>query len=114
MIVGLVVLLIVVGGILATRAQRSETASLSGGVWVPSSTAQALPTRSLPFPDVPRIPVQEAWQAVQQGSAILVDVRSRAAYDKMHAAGATSMPEDEILARAAELPRDRVWILYCT
>jgi rhodanese-related sulfurtransferase len=48
------------------------------------------------------------------GQAVLVDVRSKASYDKSHAAGAISMPEEEVGARVDELPQDKDIILYCT
>ena len=57
---------------------------------------------------------QETQDKLAQGQAILVDVRSKTSYDKSHAEGAISVPEDEIGARQNELPRDKDLILYCT
>lgn len=113
-VVGLMVLSIVVGAILSMQNRRSVPGSPAAGVSIPSDTAQALPTRSIPYPDVPRIAPPEAWNKLQQGSAVLVDVRSRMSYEKTHAAAAISVPEDEIASRLNELPRDKDWILYCT
>ena len=44
----------------------------------------------------------------------LVDVRTREAYDLVHATGAISLPESEMVRLASELPTDRTLVLYCT
>jgi rhodanese-related sulfurtransferase len=75
-------------------------------------TAQPLSTSGIPYPDVPRISLQETTEKLEQGQAVLVDVRSRASYDKAHATGALSMPEEELDARLNELPRDQELVLY--
>lgn len=111
-VVGLVVITIVVGVIFSIENQQPVAASLPGGVSVPDDTAQPLSTRSIPYPDVLRISVQDAWERLEGGQAILVDVRSRASFDKAHAAGALSLPETEIGALLDGLPRDKDWILY--
>jgi hypothetical protein len=111
-IVGLIVIAIVVGVIFSIENQQPAAASLPGGVSVPDDTAQSLSTRSIPYPDVPRISLQDAWDRLEQDQAILVDVRSRASFDKVHAAGALSLPEEEVGALLDELPREKDWILY--
>ena len=57
---------------------------------------------------------EETQNKMALGQAILVDVRSKASYDKSHAEGAISIPEAEMGARVDELPRDKDIILYCT
>lgn len=49
----------------------------------------------------------------EAGSAILVDVRTEAAYEGQHIAGAISMPVDQVAQRYAELPSDKLVIFYC-
>ena len=103
-----VVVAIVVGVILSIE---------SGGTGANSpanATAQALSTNSLPYPDVPRISVAEAWEGIQAGQVLLIDVRSRESFNNLHATDALSLPEDEVNARLQELPRDRDLVLYCT
>jgi rhodanese-related sulfurtransferase len=63
---------------------------------------------------VPRISIEETQTKLQQGQALLVDVRSRAAYDKEHALGAISMPESEVGSRLGELSPGKDLVLYCT
>jgi hypothetical protein len=109
-IVVVVVLAIVVGAILSMNRGQAATGETSAQ----GTSAQPLNTSSLPFPDVPRISVQETQNKMEQGLAILVDVRSKTSYDRSHAVGAISLPEAEILNRLDELPRDKDIILYCT
>ena len=42
-----------------------------------------------------------------KGEAVIVDVRSKDAYDLEHAEGAVSIPLTELEARLAELPKDK-------
>jgi hypothetical protein len=64
--------------------------------------------------EIARIGVEELWNRLQAGEAIVVaDARSRQSYDLQHIAGAISMPEGEVAARASELPRDRLVVFYC-
>ncbi len=113
-IVGVVIVAIVIGAIIALEGGRSTPAASAGDVPIAGNTAAALDTRSLPYPDVPRISLQETQEKLEQGQAILVDVRSKNSFDQAHAAGAISIPEEEVAARANELPRDKELILYCT
>jgi hypothetical protein len=112
-VVGIVVVAIIVGVVLSIESGRSSP-SASAGEPAQGSTVDPLDTRSLPYPDVPRIALDETQQKLEQGQAILVDVRSRESFNKAHAAGAISIPEEEIAARLNELPRDKDLILYCT
>jgi rhodanese-related sulfurtransferase len=64
--------------------------------------------------DVDRIEAQEAKRLVDKGEAVLVDVRSKAAWDLGHAQGALHIPLQEVGARLSELPRNKVIIAYCT
>lgn len=64
--------------------------------------------------DVPRVSVEEAYLAVVEGEAVLVDTRSLEAYQQGHAAGAISLPVDEVEPRLGELDPSRWYITYCT
>lgn len=112
-IVAVVVVAIIIGAILSIESGQPAP-SASAGELTQGSTAEPLDTRSLPYPDVPRIALDETQERMAQGQAVLVDVRSRESFDKAHAAGAISIPEEEISARLNELPRDKDLILYCT
>ncbi len=65
---------------------------------------------------VPRVTVQDAKAAFDNGEAIIVDVRIQAAYDARHIAGAVFVPLGMIETDIAsvELPKDQWIITYCT
>jgi flagellar basal body-associated protein FliL len=105
-VVGVVVLVIIVGAILSIEGQQTATASR------PATTSQPLATTDIPYPNVPRISVQETKEGLETGQIVVVDVRSQASYDNSHIAGALSIPEGEIDARLDELPRDKDVVFY--
>jgi hypothetical protein len=108
-VVAVVVVAMVVGIILSVEGGTPTSADSSQG-----NTALPLNTGSVPNPDVPRISLEETQSKLEQGEAILIDVRSRESFEKSHAVGAISIPEDEMGTRLNELPRDKDIILYCT
>jgi hypothetical protein len=108
-VVALVVVAMVVGIILSIAGGTPTSADSSQG-----NTALPLNTGSLPHPDVPRISLEETQTLLDQGQAILIDVRSKESFEKSHARGAISIPEDVIGGRLNDLPRDKEIILYCT
>jgi hypothetical protein len=108
-VVGLVVVAMVVGIILSVEGRTPSAANS-----LQDNTALPLNTGSMPNPDVPRISLEETQTMLEQDQAILIDVRSRDSFEKSHARGAISIPEEEMGARLDELPRDKEIILYCT
>ena len=65
--------------------------------------------------DVQRIKPKEAKALLDSGEAVLYDTRSADAYRSQHAAGALSLPEEELGARIDELPDEETAIIfYCT
>jgi 3-mercaptopyruvate sulfurtransferase SseA len=108
-VVGVVVVIVVLGLLLSLnswRAPRGESEA--------NATALPLSTRQIPYPEVPRISVQQAEKQLAGGEVLMVDVRSRASYDRLHIEGAVSMPEDEIENRLDELDGYKNIVLYCT
>jgi hypothetical protein len=109
-IVGLVVVALIVGAIIFSEGRRPASNTASASV----NTAQPLATQTIPYPNVPRISLKDTQSELENGQAVLIDVRSKSSYDQAHAAGALSIPEEEIDARLQDLPRDKDVILYCT
>ena len=66
--------------------------------------------------EVPRVTVEEAKAALDSGAAIIVDVRSREAYDVSHIEGALFIPlgEFETDIASIDLPKEQWIITYCT
>ncbi len=89
-----------------------------GGVWFftqrgntgPTATGATI-TRSA---DVLRITARELKAKLDAGQAVVVDARRQSAYTQRHVAGAISLPENEVAARLAELPTDKLAVFYCT
>ena len=113
-VVGVAVVAIIIGAIFFRENQPRSVAADLSDLSVPVITAGPWPTQALPFPDVPRISVKETTEKMDKGEALLVDVRSGDAYDKGHAAGAISIPENDVDARVDEIPRDVDVVFYCT
>jgi 3-mercaptopyruvate sulfurtransferase SseA len=61
-----------------------------------------------------RVSVAELQKMVEAGTVAIYDTRSKMSYDAEHIKGALSLPEGEADARAAELPRDKTLVFYCT
>ena len=65
--------------------------------------------------DAPRIAPQRAWDLVQSGQAVIVDVRSKDQYDSERIKGSKNIPLWELEGRArSELEPTRWIIPYCT
>jgi len=60
-----------------------------------------------------RITPSEVQDLLNKGKAILVDVRTEAAYRAGHIKGAWLIPASEIASRVDELPRDKLIATYC-
>jgi hypothetical protein len=113
-IVGIAVVAIIFGVIMLRESQQPAASALPGDISALAGTAQPLPTNTPPNPAVRRATLEETRDKMEQGEAVLVDVRSKASFDKSHATGSMSLPEGEIYDRLDELPRDKEVILYCT
>jgi len=112
-IVVVVVVIVLVAVLLASsQNRRLQAGAAPGDVSVSVPTARAQASSPIPHPGVPRITLQETVGTLEQGQAVLIDVRSRSSYEKAHAAGALSFPEDEIQARLNELSAGKDLILY--
>lgn len=94
--------------------------SLSCSALSPSTTTPNQPSSDSSIPlteaDVPRVSVDEAKAAFDKETAIIVDVRSQAAYEAGHVDGALSIPLNEFETNIAsvDLPKDQWIITYCT
>ena len=64
--------------------------------------------------DIPRVSIQEAYQAMLNGEAVLVDTRSEAAFAVQHTAGAINLPVDQLESLLGELDPDIWYLTYCT
>lgn len=56
----------------------------------------------------------ELRDALEKGTAIVVDVRSPESFKMGHIRGAINVPEQEITKRKDEFPRDKKIVFYCS
>src|SRR5215510_4111732 len=52
-----------------------------------------------------RVTIDELYQMVKDGTAVIIDVRNQAAYDLGHIPGSKLIPAGEILNHINEMPR---------
>ncbi|MCC5940893.1 MAG: ArsR family transcriptional regulator [Balneolaceae bacterium] len=52
-------------------------------------------------------------ERIQQGKSLLLDVRPRKEYKSGHIASALSIPQDELIEKLKELPRNKEIVAYC-
>jgi len=64
--------------------------------------------------EIPRLTVSEAYQAVLDGEAVLLDTRGESQFAALRASGAINIPITEFDARIGELDPDIWYITYCT
>ena len=94
------------------------TSALAAAPPPPSPTTPQPPVLEEKLPpsseEARRINAADARQALAKNEAVLVDVRPKESYDAEHAQGAILIPLGDVPARAAELPKDKLIITYCT
>jgi len=61
-----------------------------------------------------RVTIDELEAMMKDGSAVVIDVRTQAAYDGGHIPGARLIPAGEIVNHINELPRDKTIVTYCS
>lgn len=86
----------------------------SNATYTPIPTASSDPEETLSAYLVERTDAADALKAMQDGSAILLDVRSQAEFEKQHIDGAVVIPLAELEQRYSELDSQRWIITYCT
>lgn len=64
--------------------------------------------------DIPRVTVDEAYEAFINGEAILVDTRTVTQFQAGHVEGAINVPVDQIDTALTELDPEAWYITYCT
>ena len=67
-----------------------------------------------PNDGVRRVTTTELDALMKAGQVVVVDVRSKDAYDHAHITGAKLIPVTVIGERAGELPRDKMIVTYCS
>ncbi len=64
--------------------------------------------------DAPRITLVEAKKAYDDGNAVIVDVRDKAAYTQEHIKDALHIPLADVASHMDKLPKGKKIIVYCS
>jgi hypothetical protein len=83
-----------------------------GLIFLTSQQGSNSNSNSLPYPDIARVSPAEAHSQQQADTGIIIDVRDAPFFEESRAAGAISIPEDELSAHIEELPTDKTLIFY--
>ncbi|MBA3440827.1 MAG: rhodanese-like domain-containing protein [Pyrinomonadaceae bacterium] len=95
------------------QENRSANATATPTRVAATTPTPAPTTTATPNDGVRRITPAELQAALEKGEAVVVDVRSSAAFQKGHIKGARLIPAEQIASRAGELPRDKTIVTYC-
>jgi 3-mercaptopyruvate sulfurtransferase SseA len=79
-----------------------------------SATNGQTTTAQPPQDNVRRVTIAELRDMLDQGKAVVIDVRGDAMYNVEHIKGALNINEAQLNARAGELPKDKLIVLYCS
>jgi 3-mercaptopyruvate sulfurtransferase SseA len=63
---------------------------------------------------VRRITTVELRDALEKGTAVIVDVRATASYEQNHIKGALHIPLEDFPRRIGELPQGKMIVTYCS
>ena len=66
------------------------------------------------YPEISRASLEDAKAALDEGTAIIADVRLAGAYQGSHIGGPINIPATEIEVRLDELEKTQWIITYCT
>ena len=61
-----------------------------------------------------RITAEELYKLWEKGDVLIIDTRTEPSYKESHIKGAILIPAGDVLAKADELPRDKMIVAYCT
>jgi hypothetical protein len=95
-------------------ARQGRNAPLAGQGQSSANSPLTQSSQPAPGDGVRRITTIELRDALAKGSAVIIDTRGEVPYKQSHIKGAISMPIESVLARAGELPHDKLIVAYCS
>jgi 3-mercaptopyruvate sulfurtransferase SseA len=95
-------------------ACNSNDGKVAGKANARANTPIDVSVEPTPSDGVRRITVTDLKEAVDKEKVLIVDVRSPESYALEHIKGSINIPENTIVARAGELPRDKAIVTYCS
>ena len=94
----------------ANSARQNATPATADNAAGPAARATPAAT---PSDGVRRVTIAESRAMAERGEAVIYDVRDDHSFEANHVKGAKLVPLDEVAARAAEFPKDKLVITYC-
>ena len=83
--------------------------------WKNAKTSTSAPSQTTAHPDgARRVTSAELKALLDKNEAVVIDVRNEASYNAGHIRGAKLIPEAEVVNHAAELPKDKLIVTYCS
>ena len=64
--------------------------------------------------DAPRISLEDAKKAFDEGNVVIIDTRAEVAYKNEHIKGAINIPAETFQTRYKEVPKGKKVIAYCS
>lgn len=96
----------------ANSARQSATPATAATPAGDNHAAHATPA-STPSDGIRRVPIAESRAMAERGEAVIYDVRDQKSFEASRVKGAKLVPFQEVTARAAEFPKDKLIITYC-
>jgi hypothetical protein len=119
LVVGLMMVMFLIGSS-TSGGNPTNNGGIAGATTLPPANNPAALTTTVSAAgptqiEAIRMPIEEfiALYSDPAKRPIIVDVRTKQAYDEGHIAGAVSIPDPETEQRLAELPKDKLIIAYC-
>ena len=72
------------------------------------------PASEDPLDKMPRISLDDAKKAFDEGNTVFVDTRAEVQFRQEHVKGAINIPAEAFLTRYAEVPKGKKIIAYCS
>lgn len=83
-------------------------------VATPAQPSQPGQPGAIPFPDSPRIPLEQAKADFDRGTAVFIDTHSAQAFAAEHIKGAINVMNTDVDLKASSLPKGKKIIVYCS
>ena len=99
---------VLAAAVLLAACNSKETKTMGSNSSASRTPAQAEPD------GVRRVTTVELRDALEKGTALVVDVRPATSYKQNHIKGSVNIPAEETANRIGELPRDKMIVTYCS
>jgi len=80
----------------------------------PPVVTKTNPVATAPGDGVRRVTTVELKTLLEEGQAVVIDVRNQSQFEQGHIRGSKLIPSNEILNHISELPRDKMIVTYCS